>query len=63
MTDFDNHDDELVIADFIHDSVDSLSNPIPLLGREFYATLSAWINTQSLNPLQNTSNLLLGDAP
>lgn len=63
MTDFDNHDDELVVADLVDNSVDPLSNPIPLQGRKLYATLSAWIITQCLNPLQNTSNILFWDAP
>ena len=63
MANFDHHDDELVFADFIDDSVYSLSNPIPFLRRKLYATVSAWINTQSLNPLQNADNILFGDAP
>ena len=63
MTAFDDHDDELVFADFIDNSVDSLSDPIPLLGRKLYATLSAWIITQCLNPFQNAHNILFWDAP
>jgi len=31
VADFNDHDDELVFADFIDYSVDSLSNPIPFL--------------------------------
>lgn len=43
MANLDHHDDELVFADFIDNSVDSLSNPITLLRRELYATLAARI--------------------
>jgi hypothetical protein len=43
MADFDDHDDKFIFADFIDNSVDSLSNPIPLLCGELYATLAAWI--------------------
>jgi hypothetical protein len=43
MADLDHHDDELDFADFIDNSVDSLSNPIPLLCGKLYATLAAWI--------------------
>lgn len=63
MTDFDDHDDELVFADFIDNSVDSLSNPIALLSRKLYAPFTAWIITQHLDALQNSSNILFRDAP
>jgi len=33
MTNFDDHDDEFVFVDFIDDSVNSLSNPIPFFRR------------------------------
>jgi hypothetical protein len=63
MSNFDHHNDELFFVDFIDDSVNPLSNPIPFLPRKLYASFSAWINTQSLNPLQNASKILIGNAP
>jgi hypothetical protein len=63
MANSDDHNDELVFADFIDNSVDSLSNPIAFLRGKLYAPLSAWITTQSLNPFQDTRNILFGDAP
>ena len=63
MTDFDDHDDELVFVDFIDNSVDSLSYPIPFLRRKLYATFSAGIITQRLNSLQNARNIRFWDAP
>jgi hypothetical protein len=63
MAHLDHHDDEFVFADFIDDSVNSLSNPIPFLRGKLYAPFSAWIITQCLNPLQNASNILFWDAP
>jgi hypothetical protein len=33
MGDFDNRDNELIFTDFIDNPIDSLPNPIPLLGR------------------------------
>jgi len=45
MANFDDHDDKLVFADFIDNSVDSLPNPIPLLCRKLYAALASWIIT------------------
>ena len=63
MADLDHHDDELVFADFIDNSVDSLSDPISLLCRELYATLAAWIATQRFDPLQDSGNILFGDTP
>jgi len=62
MANLDDHNDEFVLADFIDNSVDSLSNPIPLLRAKLYAPLSARIITQSLNPLQDTRNILFWDA-
>jgi len=49
MADLDDHDNELVIADFINHSVDSQPDSIPFLRRELYATLSARIITQRFN--------------
>ena len=63
MADFDNHDNEFVLTDFIDDSVDSLSNPIPFSRGKFYAPLSAWIIAQSLDTFQDTRDILFGDAP
>jgi hypothetical protein len=51
MANFDDHDDELVFADFIDNSVDSLSNPVPFLSGKLYAPLSARVIAQSLDPL------------
>jgi hypothetical protein len=51
MANFDYHDDEFIFADFIDDSVDSLSNPVPFLSGKLYAPLSARIIAQSLDPL------------
>jgi len=62
MANLDDHNDQFVLADFIDNSVDSLPNPIPLLRGKLYAPLSAWIITQSFNPLQDTRNILFWDA-
>jgi hypothetical protein len=62
MANFDDHDDEFVFADFVDNSVDSLSNPIPILRRKLYAPLSARIIAQSLNPFQDTRNVLSWDS-
>lgn len=43
MGNFDYDNNKLVLTDFINNSIDSLSNPIPLLGREFSAPLTARI--------------------
>ena len=63
MADLDDHNDKLVFADFIDNSVDSLSNPIPFLGRELYATLSPRIIAQCLDPLQNSGDIFFGGTP
>jgi hypothetical protein len=39
----DDHHNKLVFADFIDNSIAPLSNPIPLLCGELYATLAARI--------------------
>jgi len=62
MADLDDHDNELVIADFINHSVDSQPDSIPFLRRELYATLSARIITQRFNPFQNTRDICFRDA-
>ena len=51
MANFDDHDDEFVFADFIDNSVGSLSNPVPFLSGKLYAPLSARIIAQNLDPL------------
>jgi len=63
MGNFDDYDDNLVLMDFIDDSVDSLSNPIPLLRRKLYTTLPARIITQDLDSFQNSPHILFRDAP
>jgi hypothetical protein len=62
MANLDDHDNEFVIADFIHDSVDALSYSIPFLCRKLYATFSAWIVTQRFDPFQNTRDIFFRDA-
>ncbi len=53
MSNFDDHYDKLILMDFIDNSVDSLSNPVTLLRRKFYATFPTRIISQNLDSLQN----------
>ena len=62
MANFHDHDDKFAVADFVNDSVGALTNSIPFLRGKLYASLSTWIIPQSLDPFQDTRNVLLRDA-
>lgn len=63
MADFDDHNNELVLADFIDNSVDSLSHSVPFLGGKLYGSFAARIFAQGLNSFQDARNILFRDAP
>jgi len=58
MGDFDNNDNELMLTDFIDYSIDSLSNSIPFLSRQFYAPFTTRVIAQCLNPFQDACDIL-----
>jgi hypothetical protein len=48
-----------VIPDFINDAVDTLTDSIPLLSREFFTPLRARFPDKRLDTFQNASNVPL----
>ncbi len=62
MTDFDDYDNEGLILDFVNDAVNTLSNTVTLLCREFLATDGTRIVTQALYALEDTLYISIWNA-
>ena len=59
MADFDDHDHQKIVLDFVDDPVRTLTNPIPLLSRQFLAARSARILCQGIDARQDAGYILL----
>ncbi len=52
-----------VVLDFINDAIDALTDSIPLLSRQFFASLPARFLGKRLDTFQNAGNLPLWQGP
>ena len=52
---------ELSIADFIHNSINTLAHPVALVRRQLGTTLASWVNSKRINFSEDALYVFVGN--